>query len=209
MRSRTFRGLCLAVASLFFFGSGPSAFATSPDISVKETSLGQIVVDSKGMTAYYYDLDVPNSGVSSCTGGCLVHWPIITAASATPVVSGIDAKVTVIASSNQIEINGRPIYTFAADTAPGDTRGQGAGGVWYVISPAGVELTPAALASKAAPSPAASHETSMPTSSASPSGSSKPKVISTNKVTKKAKAKITKKVPTKPAKKVATSRGNY
>ena len=30
-----------------------------------------------------------------------------------------------------------PIYTFAGDTKPGDTNGQGVGGTWYVVSPDG------------------------------------------------------------------------
>ena len=215
MKSKAFKSICLAVASLFYFGPGPSAFAASPDVTVKATSLGQIIVDGKGMTAYYYDLDVPNSGVSTCTGGCLTHWPLITAAGSSPVVVGIEAKVSVIASSNQIEINGRPIYTFAGDAQPGDTHGQGAGGVWFVVSPAGLELTPAALASQAGPSPSASTESTMPTSKATPSTSAKPKSSSAAqpsapaKVVKKPIAKVIKKPSAKPTKRAVVAHSNY
>jgi predicted lipoprotein with Yx(FWY)xxD motif len=33
-----------------------------------------------------------------------------------------------------------PLYTFASDTKPGDTTGQGVGGVWFVAKPADVSL---------------------------------------------------------------------
>ena len=135
-------------------GSAPLASAAGNDLGVSSTSLGNIVVDGKGMTAYYFDNDQVNSGVSACTGGCSAHWPAITSTSATPVVSEITGKITVIAGTNQIVINGRPIYTFAGDQKAGDTNGQGVGGIWYVISPSGVELTPAEIA-KAKSAPAA------------------------------------------------------
>ena len=42
--------------------------------------------------------------------------------------------------STQITIDGRPIYTFAQDAAPGDVTGQGVNDVWYVIAPDGSEI---------------------------------------------------------------------
>ena len=159
---KTFIGkLSLGFALTMLAGTASLATATGSDLGVGTTSLGNIIVDGKGMTAYYYQLDVPNSGVSTCTGGCLVHWQAITSASATPIVSGITAKVTVIASSSQIVVNGRPIYTFVGDSKPGDVNGQGIAGIWYVVSLAGVELTPSEIAKeksapRATPKPKAS-----------------------------------------------------
>ncbi|HZI44358.1 MAG TPA: hypothetical protein VFD53_04000, partial [Ilumatobacter sp.] len=37
----------------------------------------------------------------------------------------------------QATYNGWPLYFFAGDDAPGDTNGQGQGGVWYVVDPTG------------------------------------------------------------------------
>ncbi len=99
------------------------------------------------MTAYFFDKDKAGSGTSACTGQCAALWPAITAASGTPSVTGITGTVgtiTGVAGGKQITINGRPIYTYAKDTAPGETKGQGVNGVWYVISPAGDELKTAA-----------------------------------------------------------------
>ena len=147
--------LSLGFALIMLAGTASVATATSGDLGVGTTSLGNIIVDGKGMTVYYYQPDVPNSGVSTCTGGCLAHWPAVTAYGMTPAVSGITAKITEIATSQQIVVNGRPIYTFAGDSKPGDTNGQGIGGIWYVVSPAGVELTPSEIAKeKSASTPA-------------------------------------------------------
>jgi predicted lipoprotein with Yx(FWY)xxD motif len=147
--------LGMAIGLISLLGLTPIASASGTTLSIRTTTLGKIVVNGKGMTAYYYDLDKINSGVSACTGSCLVNWPPIISASPTSV--GITGKVTVLAGTKQIAINGRPIYTFIGDSTAGATRGQGLEGIWYVISPAGVELNPVNLAkahkTSASPSP--------------------------------------------------------
>jgi len=124
------------------------------DAATASSSLGQIVVDGAGMTAYYFDKDTADSGKSSCSGECAVAWPAIIAAGATPVVDGVTGKVGTIdtAGGKQVTINGRPIYTFAKDSAAGDVNGQGVGGTWFVISPNGDELKTTAPASSSAAS---------------------------------------------------------
>ena len=37
----------------------------------------------------------------------------------------------------QVTYNDWPLYYYAADSAPGDTNGEGSGGVWYVVDPTG------------------------------------------------------------------------
>ena len=101
-----------------------------------------LVVDGKGMTAYYFDADVKGSGTSTCTGGCATAWPAIEATTTTPKVSGITGTVGTIKGVNggrQITIDGRPIYTFVGDKKAGDVTGQGDKGVWYVVNPDGTE----------------------------------------------------------------------
>ncbi|MHB1170958.1 MAG: COG4315 family predicted lipoprotein [Lacisediminihabitans sp.] len=118
--------------------------AASADAATASTTLGKIVVDGKGMTAYVFSKDTVNSGASACTGACATLWPAITSTSATPTVTGITGTVgtiTGVAGGKQITINGLPIYTFAKDKAPGDTNGQGVLNVWYVLSPAGQKIT--------------------------------------------------------------------
>jgi predicted lipoprotein with Yx(FWY)xxD motif len=126
--------------------TNPTAVAGGTAAKVATTSLGKIIEDGNGMTAYFYDRDRANSGKSDCTGGCAATWPAITSTSAKPTVIGITGTVGTIPSSNQLTINGRPIYTYAQDRAPGTTAGQGLGGIWYVISPSGAEIKSAAPA---------------------------------------------------------------
>ncbi|TSD11979.1 hypothetical protein [Curtobacterium sp. KBS0715] len=125
-------------------GDAPATTGSSPsvDVTVAATSLGTVVVDGKGMTAYYFDADVKDSGTSTCTGGCATAWPAIEATTTTPKVSGITGTVgtiTGVDGGRQITIDGRPIYTFVGDEKAGDVTGQGDKGVWYVVNPDGTE----------------------------------------------------------------------
>jgi predicted lipoprotein with Yx(FWY)xxD motif len=45
------------------------------------------------------------------------------------------------ANGAQVEYNGHPLYTFVGDSAPGQTNGQGKGGVWFVVTPDIAALT--------------------------------------------------------------------
>ncbi|WP_456824746.1 COG4315 family predicted lipoprotein [Cellulomonas sp. P5_E12] len=121
----------------------PAAAAASTDLATAETSLGTVVVDGKGMTAYYFLKDTKDSGASACSGDCAAAWPAITTENATPSVTGVTGEVGTITGTDgklQVTIDGRPIYTFAQDKAPGDVNGQGLNSVWYVIAPDGTEI---------------------------------------------------------------------
>jgi predicted lipoprotein with Yx(FWY)xxD motif len=123
----------------------PSATASSPaaattDLKTASTSLGNIVVDAKGMTLYYFTKDAKDTTTSACTGECLAAWPIATTTNATPTVEGVTGKVGTITSpdgAKQLTLNGMPLYYYAADSKPGDVKGQGVKDVWYVASPSG------------------------------------------------------------------------
>jgi len=128
--------------------SNGSTNASSPKgagggtIATASTSLGTIIVDGKGLTAYYYDKDTPGAGTSACTGGCAAAWPAVEAGTTESDVVGVTGKVGTITGVDgkpQITIDGRPIYTYAEDTKPGDVTGQGVGGVWYAVNPDGSE----------------------------------------------------------------------
>jgi len=131
-------------ASASASASASKAPVMNPDAATASGKLGQIIVDGKGMTAYVWDKDTANSGVSACTGPCATLWPAITSTSASPTVTGITGTVATITGVNggkQITINGLPIYAFSKDTKPGDTNGQGVLNIWHVLSPAGEKIT--------------------------------------------------------------------
>ena len=39
------------------------------------------------------------------------------------------------ANGTQVTYNSRLLYTYAGDSKPGDTNGEGIGGVWFVATP--------------------------------------------------------------------------
>lgn len=131
--------------------SPPSATSTATaagvDLKIASSSLGDIVVDGKGMSVYYYTKDVKDSGTSTCTGGCLTAWPPLLTTSDEPKVEGVTGTVGTIATpegAKQVTLNGMPLYYFAKDTKAGDILGQGVNDVWYLADPAGEMIKTAA-----------------------------------------------------------------
>jgi predicted lipoprotein with Yx(FWY)xxD motif len=113
-------------------------------LSTADSELGEIVVDGEGMTVYYFSNDDPGSGESTCTGECLAAWPPVHAGSEDPQVEGVDAEVGTITGTDgelQVTLDGRPVYLYAGDSAPGDVTGQGLNDVWWVVAPDGSEIT--------------------------------------------------------------------
>jgi predicted lipoprotein with Yx(FWY)xxD motif len=103
-------------------------------VSLASTSLGQILVDSKGMTLYLDENDQP--GMPACTAACLTAWPPLVAPASPTFGAGLDAsKFTTVTASDgtkQLAVDGWPLYYFTNDKKPGDVTGQGAGG-FYVV----------------------------------------------------------------------------
>lgn len=115
----------------------------SGTLMIAESDLGEIVVDADGMTLYMFDTDTQGSGESSCTGECLTNWPPLTTEGEAPAVEGVTGEVGTITTadgSTQVTLNGWPLYYFAGDAAAGDVNGQGVGGIWWVLSPAGERM---------------------------------------------------------------------
>ena len=121
---------------------------SSATVSVANTGLGKILVDSKGQTLYLFAKDTGTK--STCFGGCATAWPPLRA-SGKPTAGG-GAKASLLGTTPrsdgkpQVTYNGHPLYGFQGDSKPGDTTGQGNpgfGAPWYVLSPAGNEITTA------------------------------------------------------------------
>ncbi len=91
------------------------------------------LVDPYGKSLYYYTPDSP--GVSTCSGGCLKAWPAFSAEAGiypSALSSGDFDKVT---GKDQTTYKGMPLYYYAGDKARGDMKGQGYGGIWYIVNP--------------------------------------------------------------------------
>ncbi len=121
-------------------GSASASAMAAAEMKVASSSAGQIVVDSKGMSLYFFTKDVKDSGKSACVDACLAAWPIFTTTSDAPAVEGVTGTVGTITSPDgkkHVTLNGMPLYYYAKDKAPGDVTGQGVGSVWYLVSPTG------------------------------------------------------------------------
>jgi predicted lipoprotein with Yx(FWY)xxD motif len=96
-----------------------------------------ILTNAQGLTLYYRTSDVPPATV--CSGGCAGAWPpLVVSDSGTPTsATSLPGKLTIIADANgkQAAYNGHPLYTYSGDTGPGQTTGEGVGGVWHVCTP--------------------------------------------------------------------------
>ena len=111
-------------------------------LTIADSDLGEIVVDSEGMTVYMFDSDTQGGDSSTCAGECATNWPAVTT-DAEPTSAGIEGELGTIEGvdgETQVTLNGWPLYYFAGDSAAGDTNGQGVNGVWWVLTPAGEKI---------------------------------------------------------------------
>ena len=104
-------------------------------------ALGSFLVDSKGMTLYLFTKDTPNT--SNCYGGCATYWPPLLTSGAPVAGTGVTASMLGTTKrtdgTTQVTYNGWPLYYYASDKAAGDVTGENVQGVWFVITPAGVQ----------------------------------------------------------------------
>jgi predicted lipoprotein with Yx(FWY)xxD motif len=127
-------------------GSGDGG--TGHGLSVASTSLGKVLVDSRGMTLYTLSADGQNK--STCNAQCLQFWPAVSPAKAAKLAV-TTSRTTTPDGTAIATVAGHPVYTFSLDQQPGDVKGEGVsefGGTWYAVSPTGQPVTGA----KSAPS---------------------------------------------------------
>jgi predicted lipoprotein with Yx(FWY)xxD motif len=118
--------------------SGATASGATLMLKTEQGSAGIWLTDPAGRTLYSYTKD--KGTTSECYGACAKAWPpLLTTSSVT-----ITGKYTVASDlgtttrtdgTKQVTYGGHPLYYYAGDTAPGQTKGQGVGGVWFLIGP--------------------------------------------------------------------------
>src|SRR3954471_4962357 len=128
-------------------GAAASAMAPIGGVALATSPLGQIVTDDKGMTLYAFTKDT--AGTSVCYDKCAAAWPAATVTGSVNAATGLDAsKFTTVDRTDgtkQVKFGQWPLYYFAGDKAPGDTKGQALNDVWWVVDANGQLIkTPAA-----------------------------------------------------------------
>jgi predicted lipoprotein with Yx(FWY)xxD motif len=141
--------------------AAPAAAAAPGSIQVgtmPTSTLGVVLTGPNGMTLYTLSSD-PNNG-SVCTGQCLTFWPPLLVASGGAVTGPSGGSLTFATftraddGTTQVAADGRAIYYFKNDTAPGQSNGEGvkgAGGVWHVASAAATSAVASAAPAAATP----------------------------------------------------------
>ncbi|NJC67960.1 hypothetical protein HC028_26140 [Planosporangium flavigriseum] len=103
--------------------------------------IGTVVVDAEGYTLYRYDKDTARPPKSNCMEDCWMKWlPVMHTSDLR--IEGIDPALvgTVVRAEDatrQVTIGGWPVYRYAGDAAPGETKGHGVGNAWFAITPQG------------------------------------------------------------------------
>ncbi|MDZ5431469.1 hypothetical protein T3H00_02150 [Pseudomonas fluorescens] len=118
---QSFKGLLLAAA----LALPTMAFAAEPAMMK-----GGVMTDHKGMTLYTFDKDT--GGKSACTGQCAENWPPLMAEAGAKA----EGKWSVIKRDDgtmQWAYDGKPLYYFVKDKAPGDMTGDKMKDVWHVV----------------------------------------------------------------------------
>ena len=108
-------------------------------LTVISSAAGRIVADGSGAPLYAYRDDTATS--VACAGiWCPTDWPPESVTGPVSTSGGITAPLATLQRADglaQVVVNGHPLYRFSADLRPGDLRGLGVGGDWFVLRPDG------------------------------------------------------------------------
>lgn len=119
--------------------SKASAKNSSSEVAIGKTDLGNVLVDSEGMTLYMFKKD--KDGKSNCYDDCEKQWPPLTVEGNPQAGDGADQDLLGTVKredgSQQVTYNDMPLYYWAADKDKGDVNGQGINDVWYVVDSGG------------------------------------------------------------------------
>lgn len=138
--ARVILPLCLFAACAIITGCSDDDDPASA-VKVKLSAsvpLGDHLTDADGFALYIFGNDA--SGTNMCSGSCAGNWPVYNAGdlSAADLGAGLDIDDFGTATSGgvtQTTYKGWPLYYYAPGgvrEAPGNTTGEGVGGLWFV-----------------------------------------------------------------------------
>jgi predicted lipoprotein with Yx(FWY)xxD motif len=107
-----------------------------------DSSLGKVLVDSRGRTLYLFRKD--SRGSSACSAACATAWPPLRISGRPLAGPGLTpSKLATIRRPDgtpQVVYNGHPLYRYSGDAKRGDANGQGLtafGAPWFAVSGVG------------------------------------------------------------------------
>lgn len=123
--------LALVVAAC----NGGTDTDAGPSIGTADTALGTVLTNPDGRTLYIFTVD--EGTTSNCYDECEQAWPVVEAGLSTGELDVEVGSTTRDDGTEQLTINGRPVYLFSGDSGEGDTNGQGVNDVWWVLDSSG------------------------------------------------------------------------
>jgi predicted lipoprotein with Yx(FWY)xxD motif len=123
------------------------AHASSATLQLRTTSVGAILVDARGFTLYAFTKDGREKDMCATIGGCLSLWPLVTNGgkpiAGRGVASSLIGTIALKSGARQITYAGHPLYTYSADSGPGQTSYVNVsqfGGRWPALNGVGQEV---------------------------------------------------------------------
>ena len=146
MRRITITVAAMAIVALGATGVA-SAGGSPAKLQLRKTKVGTILVNSRGFTVYVFTKD--SSNVDRCVkiNGCSGTWPLVTTSGKAVAGPGVKASligtITPKRGVHQVTYAGHPLYTYTADSRPGQTSYVNSpqfGGRWPALNAAGREV---------------------------------------------------------------------
>jgi predicted lipoprotein with Yx(FWY)xxD motif len=129
---------------------GSSAHPATKFSIATVSGVGSVVVDGTGRTVYILTSDGKKNVPCTDASGCTKLWPDLplpSGMSTSKAGTGVNASLLgtkMLNGETYPTYNGWLMYEYAADTGPGQAKGQGIksfGGTWYVLNASGAPVT--------------------------------------------------------------------
>jgi predicted lipoprotein with Yx(FWY)xxD motif len=131
-------GLILLAVAVAGAGA-PRAASTGGTLRTTTIHGVAVLTNAHGDTLYWFAPDTPT--MSKCYGSCATYWPPVSGHPvAGPGVTGRLGTIQRTGGGTQASYDGHPLYTYVADSAPGQANGNNLdlnGGVWHEVTVAG------------------------------------------------------------------------
>jgi len=126
-------------------GSPATHTSAASGNTVKTAKIGgaTVLTNSKGFALYWFSADM--SGKSMCNGTCATFWPPLKGPVMGMHIKGTFGTIKRSDGTVQATYGGHPLYTYKADTSPGQATGNGInlnGGVWHEATVSGSAAAP-------------------------------------------------------------------
>jgi len=126
----------LGIAFASAYAPGSNAPAGRPKLDTRHVGGAVVLTNAKGFTLYWFSRD--DQTQSRCNGSCAAYWPpVIGTPKAGRGVTGRLGTVRRSDGSIQATYDRHPLYTYIADAAPDQARGNSLnlnGGLWHEVT---------------------------------------------------------------------------